>query len=224
MNFLPNPKSRNKDSAVPRLIPFDHYPVDPIPGLPHPDPADSDLTFEDALADIQFSRFLHSEYDVQAPAESFTRVMSAIQAGEQSKPASKPARLSPLRGLAFLGTALASTLSRPVAARVASGVIAVALMAAALVPNVSMILKDSTASNLTSPSAASSQVNGRNMDDVVPHQKSVLSHTQPQVYDRAALLSNDPPDTLAPPIRDVGYMGEPQVPERDAPTMLLRKE
>src|SRR6476620_4197950 len=49
---------------------------------------DCDRSYEDALADMQFSRFLHREYDVQAPADSFQRLMLAIE--KQQAPVSTP--------------------------------------------------------------------------------------------------------------------------------------
>jgi hypothetical protein len=224
MNLLPNFRTGKKDPDTPRLIPTDGLPAEPVPGLPRPDPADNDLSFEDALADRQFSRFLHAEYDVQAPGDSFARLLSSIESGNQPERALKPQRRTFLQAIAFSGRAFASAFSRPVAARVTSGLVAAALMAAVLVPNISMVLKDSQASSPASEGPVSGYAAPGNLDVVIPHTRNQVSVGTPRLYDRDSLIQSDPPDTIVPPKRTFRYQGEPQTPEIGSPFTVLRKE
>lgn len=226
MNIFPKFISPRKSLDDPRLYPASGELPGEAAGSEFLE--ECDRSYDDALSDMQFSRFLHSEYDAQAPAGSFERLMLSIEEHEKQKAAAPRTVLTrghvrPTLAWASSLRAALRPLTGPLAGRLVSGVVAVMLVAVALGPNLQAIVRDASLASL--PASSSVRTEHPAADQLGPRQLQYLQSAQIQVYDRAALLQRDPPDTLMPPHRDLEYVPSAGISDQPVLTELIpRKE
>jgi hypothetical protein len=200
------PKILRMNGRRPELFPADPTNLPSTPGPSRQDLCEAyDLSYEDALLDTQISRSLHSEFGaLQPPANSFHRLLAAIDGKRTARPAPPDTGLAgSIAPVWSFRRAAYGLITGPGVARLVPGGVALMLVLGVLGSDTTLLLPGNRGMHdLARPTPYTAGVSNRGASPGALQRAGAVSDF---VYDAAALLRNDPPETLAPPRRNLPF-------------------